>query len=221
MGCSRRCSAALRNAAELNRYGLNMNRDEKEICNLLGLHDLSAESFSKEEKRRRKTPDFRVSHGREFRFFCEVKSIDKDLWLDKRLDMSPSGVIVGESRNDPIYNRLTDDIHTAVKQFDAVNAELTYPNVLSWVNHDRHCGFLDLIAVLTGNALTDDGGALPIFQQFSEGRIRGEKARIHLYIWLDEFKPKRLLFNQAHQVHHQTLCNLFGVDPASIKQIRS
>ena len=198
-----------------------MNSDEERICELLDSHGLSPERFSKEEMRQGKTPDFRVSHDGEFLFFCEVKSIDKDIWLDKQLDAAPPGVIVGGSRNDPIYNRLTDDVHSAMKQFDAVNKDIRYPNVLSVVNHDDMCGFLDLIAVIMGYALTDDGGAHAIFGQFSEGRIKQEKARIHLFIWVDDFKPKQFFFSQTHEAHHYTLCNSFGIDPASIRQIGS
>jgi hypothetical protein len=198
-----------------------MNKDEETICELLSSYSLLAERFSKEEGRQGKTPDFRVLLRETLQFFCEVKSIDKDTWLDKQLDKAPSGGIAGGKRKDPIYNRLTDDIHTAIKQFDAVNEHLNYPNVLAFVNHDEMCGFLDLIAVLTGNALTDDGKSLSLFKCFSEGRIRDEKKNIHLFIWVDDFKPKRLLFGQTHERHHHLLCSLFGIDPSSIKQIDS
>ena len=198
-----------------------MNNDEETIYDLLNAHRLSAEEFSKEEKRQGKTPDFRVSFNGEFRFFCEVKAIDKDTWLDKQLDAAPPGVIVGGSRNDPIYNRLTDDVHSAIKQFDAVNCDVRYPNVLALVNHDKKCGFLDLIAIITGLALTNNRGAHAIFGRFSQGRIREEKARIHLFIWVDDFKANQFLFSQTHEAHHHTLCDLFGVDPASIRQVGS
>jgi hypothetical protein len=198
-----------------------MNKDEERIYELLNSYKLICERFSKKEKHPGKTPDFRVFQDGELKFFCEVKSIDVDSWLDKQLDAAPSGVVVGGLRNDPIYNRLTSDVHAAVKQFDAVNEDLNHPNVLALANHDKKCGFIDLIAVITGYALTNEGGPLPFFGKFSKGRIRLEKERIHLFIWKDDFKPKQFLLSQSHTSHHDTLCNIFGINPNSIKQIGS
>jgi hypothetical protein len=81
------------------------------------------------------------------------------------------------------------------------------------------CGFSDLIEVLTGHAFTEGGQTLPIFQKFSEGRIRDEKARIHLFIWLDDFRPERLLFSHTDMGHHLAVCKAFGQDPTKIKLV--
>jgi len=185
-----------------------MKNDEKSIKSFLAQYELETKPFSKKEKRASKTPDFRVFQRAKFVFFCEVKSIRKDTW--------ESGL-----RNDPIYNRLTDDIHTAVKQFDSVNPSIGHPNVLAIVNHDEKCGALDLYAVITGTALVEDGPPLPIFLQFSEGRIKEEKLRIHLFIWLDDYRPKKILFNPTHKMHHHALCKCFSIDPNSIKTVGS
>jgi hypothetical protein len=184
-----------------------VSADEDRAAEFLAKRGLSAVAFSKEELRAGKTPDFRVMARDAFGFFCEVKSIEKD---------TAEGL-----RKDPVFNRLTDDIHTAVKQFDAVNSKVDSPNVLVLVNHDKHCSFLDLIGVLTGNFIADDGGTHPIYKQFSEGRIKDEKARIHLFLWLDDFKPERLLFTQTHAGFHRNLCAWLGVDSRAIKQIDS
>jgi len=202
-----------------------MNKDEKLICEFLTSYRLEAKIFSKAETRKGKTPDFRVFHGEIFQFFCEVKSIDQDLWLDKQLDAAPPGIVVGGLRNDPVYNRLTSDVHEAVKQFDAVNKDITHPNVLALVSHDKKCKINELINVLTGTELTNNGSALPIFQYYSEGRIQDEKKRIHLFLWIDNWvdsiDSKGFLFCDTNENHYQTLCSLFGKDPNSIKQIGS
>ena len=203
------------------RYESNMNKDEKLICELLSSYSLVAKRFSNEETRKGKTPDFRVFYDETFQFFCEVKSIDKDRWLDRQLNSATPGTIVGGLRNDPIYNRLTSDVHTAVKQFDAVNKDLTYPNVLALVNHDEKCRIYDLINVLTGIELANNGSALPLFQYYSEGRIRDEKKRIHLFVWVDSIESKGFLFSDINKNHYHKLCSLFGKDPDSINQIGS
>jgi hypothetical protein len=55
------------------------------------------------------------------------------------------------------------------------------------INHDAQCGFNDLLAVLTGNFYATDGTAHPIYRQYSQGRIKDEKNRIDLFIWLDDY----------------------------------
>lgn len=182
-----------------------VDADENIVAEFLAKKGLTATEFQKQERRNGKTPDFRVLRNEDFAFFCEVKTIEKDM--------------VEGLRKDPTFNRLTDDIHTAVKQFDTVNPKVEVPNVLALVNHDRSCGFLDLIGVLTGNFIAENDQPHPIYKQFSEGRIKDEKARIHLFLWLDDFKPERLLFSQTHAGFHKQLCGWFGVDPNGIKQI--
>jgi hypothetical protein len=56
----------------------------------------------------------------------------------------------------------------------------------------RNClGFTDLIQVLTGNAYCEGGDVIPMFREYSEGRIPEEKLRVHLYLWFNEWKPGR------------------------------
>ena len=181
-----------------------MDTNEQKVEQYLTEGGFRLERFSKRELRNSKTPDFRVFKEGEFAFFCEVKSVDRNTWW-------------GGLRNDPIYNRLTADIHDAVKQFNTVNPKLEYPNVIAIVNRDFTTGYLDLIAVTTGNFIAKGGEILPIFRKYSEGRIREEKKRIHLYIWLDDFKANKLHFNLGASCHLQRLCNYFQIEPASIR----
>jgi hypothetical protein len=79
----------------------------------------------------------------------------------------------------------------------------------------------DLVSVLTGNAYTDRGSVLPWYHVYSEGRIREEKERIHLYLWIDVDEPEpRKFWMQSNEAHHLTLCRYLGIDPALIKQLR-
>jgi hypothetical protein len=196
-----------------------MDPNEKKVKSYLEDLGVIVNSFSKKEKRSGKTPDFRVFRISDFMFYCEVKSITEDRWLDQQLDNTVSGELAGAARNDPIFNRLTSDIHDAVKQFEAVNSRQIYPNVLAFVNHDNMCGFNDLLGVVTGKFYSNDEKVHPIYHQFSHGRIKEEKEKIHLYVWLDDYKLNRLLFNQKDEIHHLNLCAVFGIQPDEIKQI--
>lgn len=193
--------------------------DEDLVVKLLADKGLRAERFSISEKRRGKTPDFRVFQGEALKFFCEVKSVEKDTWLDKQLDAAAPCQIVGGLRDDPVYNRLADDIHQAAAQFLAVNPASEIPNVMVFVNHDSMCDEQDMVGVLTGQFLADDGTSHRIYTKFSEGRIKNGKFFIHLFCWVEEGRFRALTFNQAHSVHCNALCELLSYDPTSIKSI--
>jgi hypothetical protein len=198
-----------------------MDPDEERVKSYLEGKGFTAGRFSKAEMRDGKTPDFRVSRNSEFLFFCEVKSSPADRWLDEQLTNATPGELVGGVRNDPIFNRLAADIHKSVKQFNSVNKDQKHPNVLALVNHDKMCGFNDLLGILTGSFYANDGTAHPIYRKFSHGRIVDEKGKVHLFIWLDDHKPDRLLFSQTNEIHHAALCNVFGINQNEIKQIGS
>ena len=154
--------------------------------------------------KRQKTPDFRVYHGEDCAFYCEVKEVARDDWMHG-------------ARPDPIYNRLTDDIHIAFKQFRSVNSNHCDPNVLAIVNNDEKCGFLDFLAVTTGCFYADDGSAVPIYQQFSEGRIREEKWEIDLCLWFNPFESDQPLLHFINEMHLERLRGYFKID--SLKNI--
>ena len=171
-----------------------MDADEIRAKNHLEKLGFRVERFTKAETRVKKTPDFRVFAEDRFLFFCEVKSSPPDLWLDVQLEGAASGEIVGGVRNDSIFNRLTSDVYTAAQQFDSVNQRQQYPNVLVLVNHDDNAGFGDLLSVLTGNFFSDSGSIHPIYKKYSEGRIKKEKAKIHLYVWLNDNESDHKFF---------------------------
>lgn len=193
--------------------------DEELVVKLFASKGLRAERFSKAERRRGKTPDFRVFKGEALKLYCEVKSVEDDTRLDRKFDSAAPGQIVGGLRDDPVFNRLTDDIHQAAAQFLAVNHYLSTPNVIVFVNHDSMCDEQDMVSVLTGQFLADNGTSHRIYTKFSEGRIKNEKLLIHLFGWVEEGNFRALTFNQAHPVHFNTLCDLLSCDPANIKSI--
>jgi hypothetical protein len=122
---------------------------------------VSATRFEKAEMRHGRTPDFLVMYGDSLALFSEVKTVQEDDWLDRRIGEAPPGTSAGASRPDPAYNRIGNRIHSAAGQFDAVNPNLRVPNVLAFVNHDFDAGVQDPAAVPTGNAYTDCGSILP------------------------------------------------------------
>jgi len=190
---------------------------ESTVSRYLTGRGLSVQRFDKNAMRRSRTPDFRVMANERLAFYCEVKTAQEDEWLEKQIDSAPPGTLVGGSRPDPTYNRVSNYVHSAAGQFDAVNAGCEHPNVLAIVDSDWEAGMHDLLSVLTGNAYTGSG-PIRMFSNFSDGRIREEKYRIYLYLWFDARKPEPFkIWTQSHPEHHAALCVHLGIDPASIK----
>lgn len=194
---------------------------EDKVKEFLETYQLRLERFTSAEMASGKTPDFQVFSGNDLELYCEVKSPEQDTWLDDQLDEAMPGEIVGGLRNDPIFNRLTAHIHKARKQFDAVNPTEAFPNVLAFYNQDTNSGFLDLLAVTTGNFFSEDGSVFPIYKNYSEGRVKTDIEKIHLFIWLDVNKPHRFLFNTINSKFQRGLCQRFRFDPEKLQLVHS
>lgn len=199
----------------------NQNLGEQVALDFLARRSLRGERFTYEEMRRGKTPDLSVFNGDTFVFYCESKHVQHDDWLDNQLAHAPPMTLVGGVRRDPIYNRLSTHVHTAAKQFEAVNSSREYPNVLVFTSSDRHCKVGDLVSVLTGNFYAESGLIEPMFKQYSDGRIREEKHTIDLYVWHNDWpdaKHAEQFFWNEGSPHYTTLCALFESDPAKQKR---
>ena len=75
---------------------------EEIIKNLLKNYDLSPEKINESDI---KTPDFQVSKDGEIKFYCEVKNIERDRWLENLSNEAGENELYGGLRNDPIFNR--------------------------------------------------------------------------------------------------------------------
>lgn len=183
--------------------------------------DLRCERFSREEvESGERTPDFRVYKGDEFCFYCEVKSITRDRWIDSLFENQPAGTIVEGSRRPPQPNRITKDIRLAVKQFDAVNRERQYPNVLFFVNDPGSlCDYHELKSVLTGLFFADDGTRWRFYTKYAYGRIREARSRVDLYVWQDSGDEPKFLFWDEKSAHARSLCGSLDIDPGLIQSL--
>jgi hypothetical protein len=179
-------------------------------------------SFAKREMRDLKTPDFRLSREGVEVALCEVKSFQRDEWLEKQLKDAPPVELVGGLRPDPIFNRISNAVHTAFRQFESVNSDHRLLNFLFLVNHDISAKPEDLDRVLTGYEDPLHGRFDPTCLQFSEGRIREEKRQIDLYVWMDfrksdQIRLRRLFFGNMDT--RESVCDLLSIDSSLIKNI--
>lgn len=200
------------------RADTDLNQGEQAAADFFSRRGLHLQCFGKEDG---KTRDLRVFRNKEFVMFCEAKHLPCDDWLDKRFDNAAPGQMVGGIRADPIFNRLTNYVHEALKQFSSVNPKHEHPNTLFLANSDRVSDVLDLIAVLDGMFRAESGVREPIYTQHSEERIRKEKFTVDLIIWWNAWmnkEPQRVWYPS---IHHQRVCELLGWDMHSNLQLGS
>jgi hypothetical protein len=195
-----------------------MDMAEQFAADCLNRQSLRTERFTKNEMRVSKTPDYRVFKNADLVAYCEAKHVQYDEWLEKQLVQAQPLQLIGGLRHDPIFNRLTAHIHTAHKQFIAVNPRYDHPNILVLANSDRHCTFVgDLLGVLTGNFYGASGAVEPIFKEYSDGRIMFEKMTIDVYVWWNDWqeveRPKMWFWRNSQ--HYANVSALLGSDPAA------
>jgi hypothetical protein len=175
-----------------------------------------------EEDRFAKTPDFRLLKDGHLVAYCEVKTFERDVWLDKMLAEAQPGSLAGGLRSDPIYNRISNAIHTAARQLVSANPNHDALNALVIVNRDKPARYQDLVSVITGKWDPLAGIHDKTHEQYSEGRISKEKYEIDLYIWLDANKddlPKVRGYFFGNFENRSRVCSLFGVDQDAVKTV--
>jgi len=198
-----------------------LHQGEQAAADFFAKCGLRVQRFGEGEIRGGRTADFRIFRDKEFVMFCEAKQFQCDDWLYECLDNAAPGQIVGDVRTDPIFNRLTNHVHEAVKQFDSINPKHEYPNVLFLANSDRVSDVLDLITVLDGMFRAESGVREPIYTQYSEGRIRKEKFTVDLFIWRNVWMDKEPQRVWYPSIHYQRVCELLGCDVRSNVQLGS
>lgn len=202
-----------------------LSNDEAFVIGYWQKEGFEVAGFSNNEMRDFKAPDFRLTRNGVDVAYCEVKSFQHDAWLESQLEKAAAGELVGGLRPDPVFNRISNAIHTAFKQFNSVNPDHRLMNFLFLMNHDTGAGPVDLDRVLTGFENPRAGVLDPTCVQYSAGRIRQEKTKIDLYVWLDfqrdgqiRFREYRVLGNQESR---QWVCSLLGIEPSIVKNFPS
>ena len=100
-----------------------VTEDESLVAAFWRRKGFEPQRFDKSETRFAKTPDFKLYRDGHLVAFCEVKTLMRDAWLDGMLDKAGPGELVGGLRQDPIYNRISNAVHTAVRQLESVNPQ--------------------------------------------------------------------------------------------------
>lgn len=196
--------------------------DETSVAAFWQERGFEPRSFDKKEIRSSKTPDLKLYREGCLVAFCEVKTFQHDVWLDRAMEKAAPGELAGGLRPDPIYNRISNAVHTAVRQLEAVNSQHEHLNFLVLVDRDRAAKREDLVSVLTGYWDPLHGIFEKTHTGYSEGRIREEKRRVDLYVWMEpssDGSMKDTLLFFGNDKNKEQVCNLLGLDPKKAKVI--
>jgi len=160
-------------------------------------------------------------HAHLFGEVSEDEALVGSFWRDKEMEAAKPGELVGGLRQDPIYNRISNAVHTAVKQLESINPDHDVFNILVLVNHDKAAKYADLVSVLTGYWDPLQGIIEKTHTQFSEGRIQAEKRKIDLYVWLKTASGGQLqlgyFFGNNQSV--DSVSHLLNIDRSKVRMI--
>jgi hypothetical protein len=164
-----------------------------------------------------KTPDGWILKYNQRRALCEIKSPrDDELMdaLDEARESDAEAPIVGARlirQGNLAARRLAGRVKDAVSQFNAVNWEHTFPNVLIFVNHAAgwHAG--DLEEALTGYFHARDGTKLETERKTAAQIGDARRKIIDLYIWINrrEQRIRAWLRGGVLDEHDATITDLF------------
>jgi hypothetical protein len=140
-------------------------------------------------------------------FVCEVKDLE--------------GTGVEGCVNDPALNRVTAAIEHAHRQLTARNPDHHLLNVLVLFNSDPDSEIKDLDGVMTGYFYSTEGARAPIYEKFSEGRIKDLKCEIDLYIWCQVDAGHHLYYRIVDGPHQEAVIRLFDFPRDKIGPIRT
>src|SRR3984893_14918642 len=166
--------------------------------------------FSKEERTKGKTPDFKLMKGSELCGYCELNS-PRDDWVFEFPDDIKPGESVTETRRSPTSNNLARQIESAGEQFDAVNPDHKLPNVLVLVNHTVGRTRSDLHVTVTGIRVPD-GPRLYTLKPDKQRKVWEAARRVDLFLWIDAEKRTCQHVYPDDAVHRAAACRLLGIE---------
>ncbi|MDP3859810.1 MAG: hypothetical protein Q8Q73_18780 [Stagnimonas sp.] len=166
--------------------------------------------FSKEEKAKGKTPDFKLMKDSKLCGYCELKS-PRDDWVFEFPDDIKPGESVSKTRPSPTSNNLARQIESAVEQFDAVNPDHKLPNVLAIVNHAAGRTRSDLHITVTGIQVPD-GPRLYTLKPDRQKQVWEATRRVDLFLWIDAQNCTCQHVYPDDAIHRAAACALLGIE---------
>jgi large subunit ribosomal protein L30 len=171
------------------------------------------EPYSDADRRRGKTPDFKLMKNDRLCAYCEMKSPRDDYVFE----MPPNG---GPAlrKNVPFYRKLGRHVRDAAQQVEAVNPGHNVPNIVAFVSHCPDIERRDLIATIAGLQLPGSNRRVFLLGRKLQEQVIAAASTIDLFLWVD---AKKLTFQHLSAngaKHQQTALQLFGLQNEALAQ---
>ena len=180
------------------RYLIDLLQRRFEVC------------LTKIRESNKTTPDFTFVRDGQRVFVAELKEIERYAASEDRGWTIPKP---GDThypfahRTDNAVSRVADKIHQAYRQL----RDFPPPRVLILLNHDSRVDMKDLEEAFTGEQVYGNAAfsyVNRISKKITEGKIKEEKGKIDLYIWIDK-RTEHISFRYPTQIGHDVAHNLF------------
>jgi len=185
-----------------------LSRSERYVIDLLqrrfGVH------LTKIQEKNETAPDFTLVRDEQRLFVAELKDIerypasaDRGWTIPKPGDMHYPFA----HRTDNAVSRVADKIHQAYHQLK----DFPPPRVLILLNHDSLVDVKDLEEAFTGEQVYANAVfsyVNTVSKKIAEGKIKEEKGKIDLYIWIDK-RTEHIRFRYPTQTGHDLAHSLF------------
>jgi len=133
-------------------------------------------------------PDFKLYIDSDLFAYCELKSIIPYELLSSNL---PSGLICQvELNNDPAFNNIQGKIHKASIQLKSANPNHDIPNILFFINYNRHRNVGDLNEVIGVPPFNASDIPCPLYPKYRNRLLINKELPIVDYIIYVEFRGK-------------------------------
>ena len=162
------------------------------------------------KERNERAPDFELVRDGQLVFVAELKDIERYPASENRGWTIPKPGDMHypiAHRTDNAVSRVADKIHQAYHQLK----DFPLPRVLILLNHDSFVDVKDLEEAFTGEQLYADAVfsyVNTVSKKIAEGKIKEEKGKIDLYIWIEE-RTEHIEFLYPTRIGHDLAHSLF------------
>lgn len=132
-------------------------------------------------------PDLKLYIDGDLFAYCELKSIMPYELLPSNI---PSGEIYQVERNDPAFNNIQNKIHEASIQLKSANPNHNLPNILFFINHNRHRNVGDLKEVIGVPLSNASDVSCPLYPKYRNRLLISGDLPVIDYIIFLEFHGK-------------------------------
>jgi ribosomal protein L30 len=172
---------------------------------------IGPELYSDAERKKGKTPDFKLMKDGTLRGYCELKSPRDDYIFQMPADGSPA-----IRKNVPFYRKLGRHVRDMAEQLDAVNPKRELPNICAFVSHCPDIERRDLIATIAGlPAPGNSNMRIPMLGRKLQEQVLEAAGKIDLFLWVDANGRTFQHLSPGGAKHQQAALDLLGLTNTS------